>query len=405
LEDLSSKSLAYQSKRGWRKVVESARHAAQNGWDYIWIDTCCINKSDITELSEAINSMFRWYESAQVCYAHLADVPPRHSSLKHPWAWSFRSSRWYTRGWTLQELLAPTFLEFLDSEWNVIGSRDEWAHEIELATGIEVKQLANFQDCSVATKLSWAANRETTRIEDRAYSLLGLLGVNMLLIYGEGERAFTRLQHELIRSSNDESIFAWGPPLGECRNMLSFLLKTLTIVLTPPAVSGRAMPRVCRDDTDEVTGRNVKDSPILAPSPKDYERSRGVIRFLFDKRRRGFAITNAGLSLNAEVWKMGSDHQGYEPLYLIQLSLELLLGLAATPIGKEPVGALPPGLRHAKRRPRQGSPFLQLSRVGASDMAGVDSGQWFSLGRHRDSHRQRTFHKARPLAHTLKRLA
>jgi hypothetical protein len=216
LEDLSSKSLAYKSKRGWRKVVESARHAAQNGWDYIWIDTCCINKSDITELSEAINSMFRCYESAQVCYAYLADVPPRHSSLKHPWAWSFRSSRWYTRGWTLQELLAPTFLEFLDSEWNVIGSRDEWAHEIELATGIEVKQLANFQDCSVATKLSWAANRETTRIEDRAYSLLGLLGVNMPLIYGEGERAFTRLQHELIRSSNDGSIFAWGPPLGEC---------------------------------------------------------------------------------------------------------------------------------------------------------------------------------------------
>jgi hypothetical protein len=134
------------------------------------------------------------------------------------------------------------------------------------------------------------------------------------------------------------------------------------------------MPRVCRDDTDEVTGRNVKDSPILARSPKDYERSRGVIRFLFDKRRRGFAITNAGLSLNAEVWKMGSDHQGYELLYLIQLSLELLLGLAATPIGKEPVGALPPGLRHTKRRPRQGSPFLQLSRVGASDMAGCRLG-------------------------------
>lgn len=133
---------------------------------------------------------------------------------KHPWKWSFRSSRWFTRGWTLQELLAPTFLEFLDRDWNLIGSREEWATEVERATGIEVKQLANFQPCSIATKLSWAAKRQTTRVEDRAYSLLGLLGINMPLIYGEGEKAFTRLQHELIRSSNDESIFAWGDPRG-----------------------------------------------------------------------------------------------------------------------------------------------------------------------------------------------
>jgi hypothetical protein len=212
-KDLTAGNYAYQTKLGWRKIVESSRCASQNGWQYIWIDTCCIDKSDNSELSEAINSMFRWYEGAQVCYAYLSDVPPVHSILDHPWKWSFRSSRWFRRGWTLQELLAPTFLEFLDAEWNLIGSREEWAAEIELATGIEGKQLANFDQCCLATKLSWAANRETTRIEDRAYSLLGLLGVNMPLIYGEGERAFTRLQHELMRSSNDESIFSWGPPL------------------------------------------------------------------------------------------------------------------------------------------------------------------------------------------------
>jgi hypothetical protein len=223
-KDLSSppsNCRTYENKQGWRKIFLAMHHAAKNGWHYIWIDTCCIDKSDVTELSEAINSMFRWYECAEVCYAYLADVPPEHAALQYPWRWSFRSSRWFRRGWTLQELLAPSFLEFLDRDWNLIGSRDEWADEIELATGIEVRQLANFQQCSVATKLSWAANRETTRVEDRAYSLLGLLGVNMPLIYGEGERAFTRLQHELIRSSNDESIFAWGFLMSECSQSCS----------------------------------------------------------------------------------------------------------------------------------------------------------------------------------------
>ncbi len=204
----------YQQKQGWRKITESARYASSRGWSHIWVDTCCIDKSDITELSEAINSMFHWYERAQVCYAYLADVPPMKSAGKHPWKWSFRSSRWFTRGWTLQELLAPSFLEFLDSDWNLIGSRDEWVDEIERATGIEVKQLANFQQCCIATKLSWAAHRQTTRVEDRAYSLLGLLGVHMPLIYGEGERAFARLQLELMRSSNDESILVWGPAMS-----------------------------------------------------------------------------------------------------------------------------------------------------------------------------------------------
>ncbi|KAJ4286000.1 hypothetical protein N0V88_008151 [Collariella sp. IMI 366227] len=140
-KDLHSGELSYKLKQGWRKIVASALYAANNGWQYIWIDTCCIDKSDITELSEAINSMFRWYEGAQICYAYLADVPAPLPQPAHPWNWSFRSSRWFTRGWTLQELLAPTFLEFLDSDWNSIGSREEWAAEIQVATGIRAKQL------------------------------------------------------------------------------------------------------------------------------------------------------------------------------------------------------------------------------------------------------------------------
>jgi hypothetical protein len=219
---------------GWAKIQNSCRRAANDGWEYIWIDTCCIDKSDTTELGEAINSMFRWYEEAQICYAYLADVPPRESlsyvdtftplrpsAATIPWIWHLRSSRWFTRGWTLQELLAPTFLLFLDQSWQDIGSREELAEEIHTATSIELKQLIDFRSCCLATKLSWAANRQTTREEDRAYSLLGLVGVNMPLIYGEGKRAFVRLQHELIRQYCDETIFAWGDK--PCKLLLEYL--------------------------------------------------------------------------------------------------------------------------------------------------------------------------------------
>lgn len=210
------------SNKGWAKVANSCFRASQDGWEYIWIDTCCIDKSDTTELGEAINSMFRWYEEAQICYAYLSDVPQRSSyddqPGRGPWIWHFKSSRWFTRGWTLQELLAPAFLRFLDSSWGDIGSREEWAAEIKDVTRIDRQQLMNFKSCCVATKLSWAANRRTTREEDRAYSLLGLLEVNMPLIYGEGKRAFVRLQEELIRRFNDESIFVWGDLPGNLRH-------------------------------------------------------------------------------------------------------------------------------------------------------------------------------------------
>lgn len=233
-EEVTFKDHASEARihlKGWSKVTKCCELAAADGWEWVWIDTCCIDKSDSSELSEAINSMLRWYGEAQICYAYLGDVPARvlippelmadsltpksdgHGRRKprgFPWKWYFRSSLWFTRGWTLQELLAPSFLRFVDASWGTIGSREEWVDEISAATGIEPRHLLDFQNCSLATKLSWAANRRTTREEDRAYSLLGLLGVNMPLIYGEGKRAFVRLQHELIRSYNDESILAWG---------------------------------------------------------------------------------------------------------------------------------------------------------------------------------------------------
>ena len=226
--DLISDNVRRYQLEGWVKIVNCCWRARKDGWDWLWVDTCCIDKADSTELGEAINSMYRWYEAAEMCYAYLSDVPPRYrlsdvagpaprdASINPsdgngiPWVWNFRSSKWFTRGWTLQELLAPRFLLFVDHHWTSIGSREAMAHDIQEATGIEVKYLYDTATSSVATKLSWAANRQTTREEDRAYSLLGLLGVNMPLIYGEGERAFLRLQKEFIQTQNDESVLAWG---------------------------------------------------------------------------------------------------------------------------------------------------------------------------------------------------
>lgn len=145
--------------------------------------------------------MFQWYENAEVCYAYLADVPVR----------GFSESRWFTRGWTLQELIAPMTVVFLDQDWKEIGTKDSLKEAITACTGIPGNILDgdDLESASVAQRMSWAAKRETTRPEDRAYSLLGLFGVNIPMVYGEGERAFIRLQEEIFRISEDQSLFAW----------------------------------------------------------------------------------------------------------------------------------------------------------------------------------------------------
>lgn len=134
--------------------------------------------------------MFRWYSQAQVCYAYLSDVPykPRDGA---PFEYNFRKSRRFTRGWTLQELLAPSSLVFLNSQWVDIGTKSTLGTLISSITGI--KDLLNYESSSVAQKMSWAARRETTRVEDKAYCLLGLFDINMPPLYGEGKNAFLRL--------------------------------------------------------------------------------------------------------------------------------------------------------------------------------------------------------------------
>ena len=202
-----------RNRRGYIKILDTCHLARQDGWKYVWIDTCCINKESSAELSEAINSMYAWYGRAQVCYAYLVDVPPDdHDNPNSPSRQSsFRQSRWFTRGWTLQELMSPPTLIFYDVEWHEIGTKSSLLEIIAEVTGIEAYAIRDGGgDVSVACKMSWASNRQTTRGEDMAYSLMGLFGVNMPLLYGEGARnAFIRLQLEIMKISNDHSIFAW----------------------------------------------------------------------------------------------------------------------------------------------------------------------------------------------------
>jgi hypothetical protein len=201
-------------KAGYVKIKGACRRALRDGLDYVWVDTNCIDKSSSAELTEAINSMFAWYRDSVVCYAYLVDVPPSTEGetyddlLNH-----LRQSRWFTRGWTLQELLAPSRVIFFASDWLRIGVRDsKFADEIADITGIDTRYLTKetpLASASIATKMYWLSQRVTTRIEDLAYCMLGLFDIDMPLLYGEGSKAFIRLQEEIIKISNDHTIFCW----------------------------------------------------------------------------------------------------------------------------------------------------------------------------------------------------
>lgn len=201
-----------QSKKGHEKILRFCQVAESEAFEYVWIDTCCIDKSSSAELSEAINSMFQWYQGAGICYAYLSDV--RTSEDPTQKESSFARSRWFTRGWTLQELLAPAELVFLGSDWVEIGTKRSLCATVSNVTRIswEVLEEGRWSEYSVAQKMSWAAGRNTTRLEDEAYCLMGLFDVNMPLLYGEGRKAFLRLQQEILKQSDDPSIFAWSYP-------------------------------------------------------------------------------------------------------------------------------------------------------------------------------------------------
>ncbi|KAI8995273.1 hypothetical protein BD414DRAFT_513087 [Trametes punicea] len=188
------------------KIKGACRIARAHGHELIWIHSCCIDKTSSSELSEAINSMYEWYSKATVRYAYLADVPGflfdaagSQGQLTDGAMLLYRDrvlreSKWHMRGWTLQELIAPRYLEAVTGV------------DTAILTG-----LSRLDSVSVARRMSWAAHRQTSRLEDQAYSLMGIFGVYMPTIYGEGSNAFLRLQQEIMKTILDQSIFAWGP--------------------------------------------------------------------------------------------------------------------------------------------------------------------------------------------------
>ncbi|KAI0015430.1 HET-domain-containing protein [Xylariomycetidae sp. FL0641] len=233
-----------QGKDGFNKIKTTCKIALSQGIGYAWVDTCCIDKSSSADLSEAINSMFSWYKQSTVCYVFLSDFEP-HPSLelaetisrfeirealelgsqyndppslsgdefhtKYQIQKSLGKARWFSRGWTLQELIAPEQVEFYDARGIFFGTKTILASILSWITGIDPNILRGdpLDSVLVGRRMSWAAGRQTTRLEDMAYCLLGLFDVNMPLLYGEGTKAFVRLQEAILQSSNDLSIFAW----------------------------------------------------------------------------------------------------------------------------------------------------------------------------------------------------
>ena len=194
-----------KSKTGYNKIRFCGQQAKLDSLQHFWVDTCCINKSNSAELQKAINSMFRWYRNATRCYVYLSDVSTMKRKASDPlaaytWESAFRESRWFTRGWTLQELLAPALVEFFSCEGKRLGDKNSLKQQICDLTGVpksalQGAYLSQFRD---KERFSWIECRQTKIEEDKAYSLLGIFGVEMPLRYGEGAvSAFKRLEEEI----------------------------------------------------------------------------------------------------------------------------------------------------------------------------------------------------------------
>ncbi|KAM0131620.1 hypothetical protein ACHAO1_007221 [Botrytis cinerea] len=219
-----------QNKSGYRKLQFCGEQAKRDGLQYFWVDTCCIDKSSSAELQEAINSMFRWYRNAARCYVYLSDVSTNgNNQAGLSWQPIFKASRWFTRGWTLQELIAPRSVEFFCSNGMLLGDKRSLEHLIHEITEIEISALhgQNLSDFSIDERMSWAKNRETKREEDKAYCLLGIFDVHMPLIYGErSKNSFRRLGEEIEKRTkkhtlDDTPAFSAAGPSSTKRSKIS----------------------------------------------------------------------------------------------------------------------------------------------------------------------------------------
>lgn len=264
-------------QKGFAKIKHTCRQARLNGIGYAWVDTCCIDKTSSAELTEAINSMFHLYASSAVCYAYLSDLDPEGGvDAENPTS-QFAQSRWFRRGWTLQELIAPKTVEFYDRDWKFRGTKTDLSRAITAVTGIDgdvLRDSSALSQLPVARRMSWAAGRQTSRLEDNAYSLLGIFDVNMPMLYGEGEKAFIRLQEEIAKETNDLTLFAWQ------------------------AVK-----------TNEEDSASQKYRGILAKSPAEFANFGDVVPRSDHKFNEEFVMTNKGLRINAELAKgSGGDY-------------------------------------------------------------------------------------------------
>ncbi|KAL8690236.1 MAG: hypothetical protein Q9218_004274 [Villophora microphyllina] len=280
IEDLHGDSLqsppassSVSSRAGWRKIEASYDQALHDRLSWIWVDTCCIDKTSSAELSEGINSMFAWYKGSTVCYAFLSDVDAAAEDVFASKS-AFSASRWFTRGWTLQELLAPRRLGFFNSSWQAISQPTSRSRLFELISEITRVPTAYLQgldvrEATIGMRMSWASRRATTRKEDVAYCLLGIFDINMPLLYGEGMKAFSRLQKEIMKRTFDNTILAWGFLTWDQRNQSS----------------------------------DTEDCGVLATSPADfaYSGTLGLCPRFASSPSRDMQMTNEGLRLQVQL--------------------------------------------------------------------------------------------------------
>jgi hypothetical protein len=274
----TSHGTAIEAKAGYGKILDCCKRSLDDGYRWTWVDTCCIDKTNSVELSEAINSMFQWYQNAAVCYVFLDDVtkPPDPQEIPRD---PIHRSRWFTRGWTLQELIAPPRVFIFDTAWQLIGELTEGSGLLDVVsetTGIPGKYLHNggIHSASISMRMSWAAKRQTTREEDMAYCLLGIFNVNMPLLYGEGgEKAFIRLQEEIIKTNFDQTIFAW-----------------------------------VQENTSSLSSQDSENIGIFAKSASAFQYSGNIVPSMDHIAQRvPFQMTNLGLRMSLPFWQGDKD--------------------------------------------------------------------------------------------------
>ena len=269
-QDLMGGHAQAMKLKGYEKIQKAGEQARRDGHDYVWIDSCCIDKTSSQELSEVINTMFRYYKEAAVCYAFLFDVPAATDLSEKERIDAFKGSKWFKRGWTLQELIAPKEMLFYNADWCLLGTKAELKNHIRAVTTIPqyILEGGDLSVLSACAKMAWVAGRETTVPEDIAYCLLGIFDIHMPLIYGEGEeRAFVRLQEEILRRTEDESLFLWELPAEDAttQEFWGLLAKSPSYFKVTPKTLAPCLPSAARSQPPVMTGRGLSTEMLLAP--------------------------------------------------------------------------------------------------------------------------------------------